>query len=102
MFDTSSGPRIGKHVHHGSARIRYRQFLFLLPHDLRTELIIGCDVRHYEGDIMDELMTFRDGPYREDTDVPENLLGQVPVLSSRPATDICWTKEVWNYDPGII
>ena len=48
---------------------------------------------HLKLDIVDDLMTFRDSASGENTDVPENLLSQIPMLCRRPSADI-------GYDGG--
>src|SRR5690606_16660152 len=91
-----------EHVDHRTRRVRDVDAHRAAPDGFEAEKVLLPDMAEQEDNALHGC-TSRAYPFGcEDQRLVEKLLGQVPVLSRGPATDIALAKECGDQDPRVL
>ena len=72
------------------------------PHRHQTEVLRWIEGVEYEGRTTNRRCPVSWMLTRHDQDVPEDLLGEIPMLSSTPPSDVCRLEDHFRNNPRIL
>ncbi len=102
MLNTATCPRVREDINDCLGWIRNKDFHSLLPHGLAAEVGVDGGMSDNEWNVVENLMALRYRSGTEDAYISKYLFGEVPMLSSRPSTDIGRFKKFRDEYPGIL
>src|SRR5579859_3820671 len=102
MLNTTPERRVVEHVDDRPVNIGDRHLGVVTPDGLGAEDFFGPQVLECEVEALPRLVGLADSLSRNDHDVLENLLGQVPMLRCGAASDVARRKQRRHENPSII
>lgn len=83
-------------------QIRYLNLGVVTPHGFRAENLLLAQMSESELRTLTVLIPVTDGSRRDDNNVLEYLLRQIPVFGSRASPNVAWRIESGNEHPSIV